>query len=251
MSRSITHLHDQQAVVLFSGGQDSSTCLAWALSIFGTVLTLGFDYGQRHAVELSCRERLRKGIKALNPEWDKRLGTDSLLSLDIYRHTSATALTANIPIHEYGQTIPPNTFVPGRNLLFIMNTAIWAYSRHIRHIVLGVCESDYSGYPDCRDDSIKAIQTALNLGMNTNYVLHTPLMWRNKADAWRLARQLGGDALVDLILEESHTCYLGERGQRHPWGYGCGVCPACRIRAAGYEDFCFDTANNAVKIGTN
>lgn len=232
-----TPLRNQQAIVIFSGGQDSSTCLAWALSRFGRVLTLGFDYGQRHNVELACRQRLRRGMAALNPRWAERLGPDALIALDTYRHCAGTALTADLPIVEDGADAPPNTFVPGRNLLFILHAAVWAYARHVRHLVLGVCESDYSGYPDCRDDSIKAMQTALNLGMDTRYVLHTPLMWRSKADAWRLARQLGGDALVDLIVEESHTCYLGERGRRHAWGYGCGACPACRLRAAGYAAY--------------
>ncbi|MBQ9407020.1 MAG: 7-cyano-7-deazaguanine synthase QueC [Desulfovibrio sp.] len=231
-------LQDQKAVVIFSGGQDSSTCLAWALHHFKDVLTIGFDYGQRHSTELKCRVRVRDGMAALKKNWAEKLGADFLLNLDTYRHRLPTALTSDIPIEENGEGYVPNTFVPGRNLLFILLTAIWAYAHPLRHVVMGVCESDYSGYPDCRDDSIKAMQTALNLGMNTRYVLHTPLMWRKKADVWKLAWQLGGDALVNLIVEESHTCYLGDRSQRHTWGYGCGVCPACRLRARGYDEYC-------------
>ncbi|CAI3224443.1 7-cyano-7-deazaguanine synthase (EC [Desulfovibrio diazotrophicus] len=230
-------LADQQALVVFSGGQDSATCLAWALSRFGRVQTLGFDYGQRHVVELSCRQALREGLSALNPQWAARLGPDTLLRLDIFRDLANTALTSDAPIEEHGPDGLPNTFVPGRNLIFILHAAAWAYSRDIRHLVLGVCQSDYSGYPDCRDDSIKAMQVAVNTGMDTAYVLHTPLMWRSKKDAWTLAEQLGGERLVDLIVERSHTCYLGTRGERHPWGYGCGSCPACRLRAAGYTNY--------------
>lgn len=230
-------LADQQALVIFSGGQDSATCLAWALSRFGRVLTLGFDYGQRHAVELSCRQALREGLAALNPQWAARLGSDTLLRLDIFRDLANTALTSDAPIEEHGPGGLPNTFVPGRNLIFILHAAAWAYARQIRHLVLDVCQSDYSGYPDCRDDSVKAMQVAVNTGMDANYVLHTPLMWRSKKDAWELAEQLGGEHLVDMIVERSHTCYLGERGERHPWGYGCGNCPACRLRAAGYAAY--------------
>ena len=214
-------LSDQQALVIFSGGQDSATCLAWALSRFARVHTLGFDYGQRHSVELECRGKVRSAIAALKPEWQDRLGPD-------------TPLTSDMPIEQEGEGIP-NTFVPGRNLLFIMHAAAWAYGKNIRHLVLGVCESDSSGYPDCRDDSIKAMQVALNTGMDSHFVLHTPLMWLDKADTWRLAEDLGGMPLVDCILEQSHTCYEGTRGERYPWGYGCGQCPACKLRAHGYE----------------
>ena len=230
-------LLEQQALVVFSGGQDSATCLAWALSRFQRVFTLGFDYGQRHSVELACRVRVREGIAAQNPLWAQRLGADTLLDLDIFRQLADTALTSDTPINEHGANGLPNTFVPGRNLIFILHAAAWAYAKNIRHIVLGVCQSDYSGYPDCRDDSIKAMQVAVNSGMDAQYTLHTPLMWRSKKDAWMLARELGGDALVNLILEESHTCYMGQRGQRQPWGYGCGTCPACRLRAAGYAAY--------------
>lgn len=230
-------LLEQQALVIFSGGQDSATCLAWALNRFKSVLTLGFDYGQRHSVELACRQRVREGIAALNPLWADRLGADALLQLDIFRQLADTALTSDAPIKEHGDNGLPNTFVPGRNLIFILHAAAWAYAKGIRHIIMGVCQSDYSGYPDCRDDSIKAMQVAVNSGMDAQYTLHTPLMWRSKKDAWQLARALGGDALVNLIVEESHTCYMGQRGQRHAWGYGCASCPACRLRAAGYEAY--------------
>ncbi|MGE9985141.1 7-cyano-7-deazaguanine synthase QueC [Desulfovibrio sp. SGI.169] len=230
-------LGQEQALVIFSGGQDSATCLAWALSRFRRVLTLGFDYGQRHSVELSCRQRLRAGLAGLSPLWASRLGPDALLDVDIFRQLADSALTSDAPIAANGPGGLPTTFVPGRNLLFILHAAVWAYARDIRHLALGVCQSDFSGYPDCRDDSIKAMQVALNLGMNGRFILHTPLMWLNKSDAWEMAENLGGAALVELILEESHTCYAGERGQRHEWGYGCGVCPACRLRAAGYATY--------------
>ncbi len=230
-------LLEQQALVVFSGGQDSATCLAWALSRFQRVVTLGFDYGQRHSVELACRVRVREGSAALSPLWAERLGPDALLDLDIFRQLADTALTSDTPIDEHGANGLPNTFVPGRNLIFILHAAAWAYAKNIRHLVLGVCQSDYSGYPDCRDDSIKAMQVAVNSGMDAQYALHTPLMWRSKKDAWMLAHELGGDALVNLIVEESHTCYMGQRGQREPWGYGCGTCPACRLRAAGYAAY--------------
>lgn len=230
-------LRDQQALVLFSGGQDSTTCLAWALDHFDSVQTLGFSYGQRHAVELACRQRLREGLAALNPLWGRRLGADTLLRLDIFHQIADTALTSDTPIEEHCAAGLPNTFVPGRNLIFVLHAASWAYAKGLRHMVLGVCQSDYSGYPDCRDDAIKSLQVTLNKGMDADYILHTPLMWRSKKDAWDLACALGGKALVDLILEESHTCYLGVRGQRHAWGYGCGTCPACRLRAAGYEAY--------------
>ena len=227
-------LSDQEALVIFSGGQDSGTCLAWALTRFARVRTLGFDYGQRHAVELHCRREVRSAVAALRPEWQERLGPDCLLDISLFRQLADTALTSDMPIQQHDDGIP-NTFVPGRNLLFIMHAAAWAYGKGIRHLVLGVCESDSSGYPDCRDDSIKAMQVALNAGMDSHFVLHTPLMWLDKADTWRLAEELGGMALVDVILEQSHTCYEGTRGERHPWGYGCGQCPACRLRARGYE----------------
>lgn len=227
---------DRAALVLFSGGQDSATCLAWALDRFDHVETLGFDYGQRHRVELDRRAALRAGTTGLNPDWTPRLGADHTLALDALGQVSETALTREAAIG-YEASGLPNTFVPGRNLVFLTFAAALAYRRGLRHVVGGMCETDYSGYPDCRDDTIKALQVALNLGMERRFVLHTPLMWLDKAQTWELAETLGGRALVDLIVEESHTCYLGERGQRHPWGYGCGTCPACRLRADGYARF--------------
>ncbi|QEO18360.1 7-cyano-7-deazaguanine synthase QueC [Acetobacter vaccinii] len=235
---------DEAALVLFSGGQDSATCLAWALARFGRVETLGFDYGQRHAVELDCRAALRSGLAVLDPLWDSRLGPDHTLPLQALHAISDTALTrdAEIMMNENGL---PNTFVPGRNLLFLTFAGALAARRGIRHIVTGVCETDYSGYPDCRDDTIKALQVALNLGMESRYVLHTPLMWRDKAETWALAEKLGGLPAVELINRESHTCYLGDRGTLHDWGYGCGTCPACQLRKTGWETYMAKKAPNA------
>lgn len=235
---------DDAALVLFSGGQDSATCLAWALDRFARVETLGFDYGQRHRIELDCRQALRAGIVAREPAWGQRLGEDHTLALDALGAVSETALTRDAEIGFEASGLP-NTFVPGRNLVFLTFAAALAYRRGIRHIVGGMCETDFSGYPDCRDDTIKALQVALNLGMERRFVLHTPLMWIDKAQTWGLAQSLGGRPLVDLIVEESHTCYLGERGRRHDWGYGCGTCPACRLRAEGYARFTASEATGA------
>ena len=224
------------ALVLFSGGQDSTTCLAWALTRFARVETLGFDYGQRHHIELAGRAALRAGLARIDPNWAERLGEEHMIGLAALGQISDTALTRQTAI-EMGAGGLPNTFVPGRNIVFLTFAAALAYRRGLRHIVGGMCETDYSGYPDCRDDTIKALQVALNLGMDRRFVLHTPLMWIDKAATWRLARELGGAALVDLIREESHSCYLGERGMRHDWGHGCGDCPACNLRAAGWERY--------------
>ncbi|MCP1269159.1 MULTISPECIES: 7-cyano-7-deazaguanine synthase QueC [Acetobacter] len=233
---------EEAALVLFSGGQDSATCLAWALARFGRVETLGFDYGQRHAVELECRETLRDGLRAQNPLWKERLGMDHTLALGALGDISDTALTRNAEIAMEKDGLP-NTFVPGRNIIFLTFAAALAARRGIRHIVTGVCETDYSGYPDCRDDTIKAVQVALNLGMDSRYVLHTPLMWIDKAETWKLAEDLGGAPLVSLINEASHTCYLGDRGTLHPWGHGCGECPACALRRAGWEEYVAEKTN--------
>ncbi len=224
------------ALVLFSGGQDSATCLAWALDRFDSVETIGFDYRQRHRVELDCRDKIRAGIKKINSRWAARLSDDHLLSLDALGRISDTALTseAEIRVSEEGL---PTTFVPGRNLMFFMLAAAVAFRRGLRHLVGGMCETDYSGYPDCRDDTIKALQVALNLGMNRRFVLHTPLMWLDKSATWRLASTLGGSELVELLLEHSHSCYYGDRTVRHDWGYGCGKCPACELRENGYRRF--------------
>jgi 7-cyano-7-deazaguanine synthase len=222
------------ALVLFSGGQDSTTCLAWALERHERVETLGFDYGQRHRIELAQRGVLRDALAAIKPQWARRLGADHVLDLAALGAISDTALTSDKAI-EMGAKNLPNTFVPGRNLIFLTFAAALAYRRSLTRIVGGMCETDFSGYPDCRDDAIKAMQVALNIGMESRFVLETPLMWIDKAQSWALAQHLGGDALVEAIVEHSHTCYLGERGQRHAWGYGCGACPACRLRVQGFE----------------
>jgi 7-cyano-7-deazaguanine synthase len=222
------------ALVLFSGGQDSATCLAWALDRFAQVETLGFDYGQRHRVELDQRGVFRARIAAEHPAWAPRLGADHTLSLDALRDLSDTALTRDTEIALRADGLP-NTFVPGRNLVFLTFAAALAYRRGLRHLVAGMCETDYSGYPDCRDDTLKALQVAINLGMASRFVLHTPLMWRDKAATWALAQRLGGAALVEAIRVETHSCYLGDRTVLHPWGYGCGACPACALRRRGWE----------------
>lgn len=225
-----------RALVLFSGGQDSTVALAWALERFGAVETVGFDYGQRHRVELACRETIRSALPSLSPIYAERLGLDHLLDLKTLGAISDTALTSESEI-AFAETGLPTTFVPGRNLIFLTFAAALAYRRDCKHIVLGVCETDYSGYPDCRDDTIKAMQVALGLGLDRRLVLHTPLMWRDKAQTFALAKELGGDALLDLVVEESHSCYLGDRSKRHPWGYGCGHCPACDLRAKGFAAY--------------
>jgi 7-cyano-7-deazaguanine synthase len=224
------------ALVLFSGGQDSATCLAWALERYERVETIGFQYGQRHVVELECRGHFLNGLKKEFPQWAQRLGEDHMLDLSLLGQISDTALTADKAI-EMQQSGLPNTFVPGRNLLFLTFAATIAYRRQLKHIVGGMCETDYSGYPDCRDDTLKALQVALSLGLDTRVVLETPLMWINKAQTWQMAEQLGGPALVQLIEEESHTCYMGDRTRRHAWGYGCNTCPACELRRTGYEKY--------------
>ena len=229
-------MHHRNALVLFSGGQDSTTCLALALSRYDRVETIAFDYGQRHAVELQARLRVLAEIKAQFPQWAPRLGEDHLLDLAVLGQVSETSLTRDTAF-AMEQTGLPNTFVPGRNLLFLTLAAALAYRRGLEVIVTGVCETDYSGYPDCRDDSMKAMQLALSLGMDKRFLIETPLMWIDKADTWRLAQQLGGQPLVDLIVEHTHTCYLGDRSHRQDWGYGCGTCPACDLRAKGFARF--------------
>jgi 7-cyano-7-deazaguanine synthase len=229
-------LQNETALVLFSGGQDSSTCLAWALARFVRVEMLGFDYGQRHLIELDCRARLVEGISSSNTGWAARLGESHTLEIPTLAVISDTALTRDVAI-AMGTDGMPNTFVPGRNLVFLTFAAALAYRRGITHIVGGMCETDYSGYPDCRNETIKALQTALRLGMAIPFELHTPLMWLDKAGTWSLAHQLGGAGLVDMIREHSHTCYLGERGTRRDWGFGCGECPACRLRARGWKEY--------------
>ena len=224
------------ALVLFSGGQDSTTCLALALSKYERVETVAFDYRQRHSVELEARLNVLAQIKLQFPHWAHKLGEDHLLDLAVLGQVSETSLTRDM-VFQMEEGGLPNTFVPGRNLLFLTLAAALAYRRGLEVIVTGVCETDYSGYPDCRDDSMKAMQLALSLGMDKRFLIETPLMWIDKAETWRLAQQLGGQPLVDLIVEHTHTCYLGDRSHRQDWGYGCGTCPACDLRAKGFARF--------------
>ena len=258
-------LADEGALVLFSGGQDSATCLAWALQRFARVETIGFDYGQRHKIELTCRSAFRAQLRANGvrevpsdvaerpsvptaaandatdttapfADWTGRLGADHMIDLSLLGQISDTAMTREIEIATRDDGLP-NTFVPGRNLLFLTVAATLAYRRGLRVLVGGMCETDYSGYPDCRDDTLKALQVALNLGMDRRMVLQTPLMWLDKAATWGLAEQMGGTALVDMVRDHTHTCYVGDRTHFHPWGFGCGACPACALRANGYARY--------------
>ncbi|MGR4867799.1 7-cyano-7-deazaguanine synthase QueC [Variovorax sp. LARHSF232] len=224
------------ALVLFSGGQDSTTCLADALSRYERVETLGFDYGQRHRIELDVRLIVLAKLRDAFPDWAGRLGEDHLLKVDVLSQVSESSLTQDIAFSMQSNGLP-NTFVPGRNLLFLTLAGALAYRRGLDVIVTGVCETDYSGYPDCRDDTMKAMQLALSLGMDKRLVIETPLMWIDKAETWAMARRLGGEALLRLIVEDTHTCYEGERGQLHAWGHGCGRCPACALRARGWERY--------------
>ncbi|QQP91643.1 7-cyano-7-deazaguanine synthase QueC [Skermanella sp. TT6] len=237
---------DEKALVLFSGGQDSATCLAWALDRFAHVETIGFDYGQRHRVELDCRARFRDRLTGGIAGWGARLGDDHRLDLSVLGAVSDTALTGEAEIR-YQENGLPSTFVPGRNLLFFTFASAVAYRRGIRHLVGGMCETDYSGYPDCRDDTLKSLQVTLNLGMDQRFVVHTPLMWIDKAATWEMADRIGGRPLVDLIVEDTHTCYLGDRTARHDWGYGCGTCPACELRSAGWSRY--RSSQPAVPLG--
>ncbi|RLQ88393.1 7-cyano-7-deazaguanine synthase QueC [Notoacmeibacter ruber] len=227
---------DTSALVLFSGGQDSTTCLAWALDRYERVETVGYDYGQRHSVELECRKTILETIRRDFPQWADRLGEDHQIPMRELGAISETAMTEEVEF-ETGKQGLPNTFVPGRNLLFFTYAATIAWRRGIRHLVGGMCETDYSGYPDCRDDTLKALQVTLNLGMEMRSVVHTPLMWLDKAQTFAMAQELGGSAFLDLVVEHSHSCYRGDRTHRHEWGYGCGTCPACELRANGWQKF--------------
>ncbi len=226
--------HQRTALVLFSGGQDSTACLAWALARYARVETVGFDYGQRHRIELSCREVLRRELRKLEPAWAAKLGDDHLIDLSVLASLSDSALVQARAIELQANGLP-NTFVPARNLMFLVTAAALAYRRGASVLVGGMCETDFSGYPDCRDHTMRAMQQALSLGLAIPLEIATPLMFLTKAQTWALSRSLGGEALHALIVEHTHTCYLGERGQRHAWGYGCGSCPACALRAAGFE----------------
>jgi 7-cyano-7-deazaguanine synthase len=227
---------EDAALVLFSGGQDSSVCLAWALDRYPRVETVGFDYGQRHAVELEARAAVRAAIARDFPDWRGRLCEDHVLDLTGFGRVAESALTADRAIEMTDKGLP-STFVPGRNLAFFVMAAALADRRGLRALVGGMCETDFSGYPDCRRETLDAMERAVNLGMAQDFVIETPLMRLTKAETWALAKQLGGDRLVELIVEESHTCYLGDRGSRHAWGYGCGTCPACELRAKGWEQW--------------
>jgi 7-cyano-7-deazaguanine synthase len=229
-------LANDTALVLFSGGQDSTVCLAWALERFARVETVGFDYGQRHVIEMEVRARVRAGMAALNLKWKARLGEDHVVKLDALAAISDTALTRDTAI-ELSENGLPTTFVPGRNLVFFCFAGAIAYRRGARHVVAGMCETDYSGYPDCRDDTVKAMQVALSLGLDKRLTLHTPLMWIDKADTFALAKDIGGQPFLDLVIEDSHSCYRGDRTLRHDWGYGCNDCPACALRAQGFAKF--------------
>lgn len=227
---------DNSALVLFSGGQDSTVCLAWALKRFARVETVGFDYGQRHQAELVARPRILEKLRGVLPDASSRLGQDHLLPLDTLKAIGGSALTDEVRI-EMGADGLPTSFVPGRNVMFLAAAAALGYRRGISDLVGGMCETDFSGYPDCRDETVKATARALSLGLAREVRAHTPLMWIDKAATWRLAEELGGQALVDLIVEETVTCYEGDRAHRHDWGYGCGKCPACELRAAGYTGY--------------
>lgn len=229
-------LDSNSALVVFSGGQDSATCLAWALDRFSHVETVGYHYGQTHAIEMSVRQTVREKIAAIREEWAKRLGDDHAFDASVIAAISQSRLTGASSSFLRSESLP-DTFVPGRNLIFLTLAAALGYRLGTKHIVTGVCETDFSGYPDCRDDTIKALQVAINLGTDVRFVVDTPLMWIDKAATWALAEELGGQPLVDIIRLETHTCYQGNRTHLHDWGYGCGTCPACGLRAKGWQHF--------------
>lgn len=225
---------EKSALVLFSGGQDSTVTLAWALERYDVVETVGFNYGQRHAIELEQRRRIRTALIALSIDWGNRLGDDHTIELNELGRLSETALTRNAEI-EMTDAGLPSTFVPGRNLMFFTYAAALGYRRGIRTLIGGMCETDFSGYPDCRNETLQSLAVTLSLGMGVDFAIETPLMWIDKAGTWTLAEKLGGQHFVELIVDETHTCYLGDRSKRHDWGYGCGTCPACDLRARGWQ----------------
>lgn len=225
-----------RALVLFSGGQDSTACLAWALDRFPHVETVGFDYGQRHAVELQARRAVRERIAQTFPAWASRMGDDHMLDIRSFGALGETAMTSERAIEITDKGLP-STFVPGRNLVFLTYAAALADRRGLNVLVGGMCETDFSGYPDCRRETLDALETALNLGMAQSFRIETPLMWLTKAETWGLARRLGGEPLVSITVEDTHTCYLGARGEAHAWGHGCGICPACALRKAGFDQW--------------
>lgn len=233
----------KKALVLFSGGQDSATCLAYALKNCDYVETLGFDYGQRHDIEMKCRLNVREELLKAFPEYKDRLGPDHVLELPALGALSDTALTRDKEI-EMSDAGLPSTFVPGRNIIFLNYAAVYAWRRGIKELITGICQTDYSGYPDCRDDFAKSMQVTLNLGMEADFRINTPLMWLTKAQTWQMAEELGGKKLVELIRVHTHTCYTGTRDELHDWGMGCGKCPACELRAKGWEEYVKDKAGN-------
>ncbi len=224
------------ALVMFSGGQDSTVCLAWALKKYDYIETIGFDYGQRHHIELECRQKVLSEVRRSFPEWGERIGDDHILALPTLGQISETSLTREAEI-EMGAAGLPNTFVPGRNLLFFTYAAALGYRRRITALVGGMCETDYSGYPDCRNDTLKTLETAISMGMDLDFLIETPLMYVDKAGTWEMAQELGGEKLVSITIEHSHTCYVGDHTSKHDWGYGCGECPACELRANGYTQW--------------
>lgn len=224
-----------KALVLFSGGQDSTTCLMWALENFDEVYTIGFEYGQKHSIEMECRQNILCSIQDLKPNWQNKLRVDHVINLDFLSNVNTTSLTHDIAFEETEKF--PNTFVPGRNLLFLNVASTIAYKYDIDHMVTGVCETDFSGYPDCRDNTMKALQVALSLGLDRRVIIHTPLMWITKAQTWQLTATLAAQPAIDYIVQETHTCYTGDRSTLHAWGYGCNHCPACELRKQGYEEF--------------
>ena len=227
---------NSKALILFSGGQDSATCLAWALDTYDYVETVGFNYEQRHSVEMQCRKVVLSNVRQAFPQWDAKLGEDHIVDLSALGQISETSLTRDVEItmDEVGL---PSTFVPGRNLIFLNFAAAVAYRRGITTLIGGMCEADFSGYPDCRKETLDTQMAAISLGMDKAYSLETPLMYMSKAEAWGLAQKLGEQALIDIIIEDSHTCYMGTRGERFEWGYGCGTCPACELRAKGWAEY--------------
>lgn len=225
-----------KALVLFSGGQDSTTCLMWALEKFDEVYTVGFEYGQKHSVEMECRQKILQSIESIKPNWKKKLKFDHVCNLDFLSSINVTSLTHDVDIEQ--TSTYPNTFVPGRNLIFLNVASMIAYKYEIEHLVIGVCETDFSGYPDCRDNTIKALQVALSLGFDKKMIIHTPLMWINKCETWSLTQSIAGQQAIDFIIGETHTCYNGDRALLHPWGYGCSKCPTCELRQQGFEAFC-------------
>jgi len=233
---STENISKTRALVLFSGGQDSTVCLAWALSNFDYVETIGFDYGQRHAIELEVRAPIREKFLNDFPQWHKKLGCDHPLNMETLGAITQTAMTEDVEIKLEASGLP-NTFVPGRNLLFFTYAAALGYRRDIFNLVGGMCETDYSGYPDCRDKTLQSLAETLSLGTDADYEIKTPLMWLDKSQTWALAQELGGEKLIELIIEDTHSCYKGERGLRHDWGYGCDDCPACNLRARGYREW--------------